>query len=113
MAKALLHHQLHSNQSDKITLSQVFNSIDQAMMIVIGAETTKSTGKKQLSASKNTLTNSKPIAGKSRFTLLTTVPRTTQIHVSRLATSTKVKVIVGFLKDVIPDVSCTQMNSKK
>ncbi|KAL3286696.1 hypothetical protein HHI36_001191, partial [Cryptolaemus montrouzieri] len=77
----------------------------------IGAGTTKSTGSEQISAA-NTSANSKLIAGNSRSTLLTAVPRTTEIHVSRLAPSTKVKDIVDFLKDVIPDVSCTRLNFK-
>ncbi|KAL3290250.1 hypothetical protein HHI36_023600 [Cryptolaemus montrouzieri] len=86
-----------SDQSDKITLSQVSNGINQAMMGVTGAGTTKSTGRKQFSALKNTSTYSKPIAWKSRSTLLTAVPRTTDINVSRLPPTTKVEDIVDFL----------------
>ncbi|KAL3281249.1 hypothetical protein HHI36_004462 [Cryptolaemus montrouzieri] len=93
-------------------LPVVSNGINQAMMGVIGAGTTKSTGRKQLSALRKTSTNSKPIAGESRFTLLTAVPKTIEIHVSRLAPSTEVEDIVDSLKDVIPDVSCTQLNFK-
>ncbi|KAL3290469.1 hypothetical protein HHI36_023810 [Cryptolaemus montrouzieri] len=84
----------------------------QVMMRVIGAGTTKSTGRKQLSALRNASTNSKPISEKPVFTLLTAVLRTTEIHVYRLPPSNGVEDNVGFPKDVTPDNSCTQLNTK-
>ncbi|KAL3290471.1 hypothetical protein HHI36_023812 [Cryptolaemus montrouzieri] len=77
-----------SDHSDKITLSRVTIGINQAMMRVIDAGTTRSTRRKQFSTLRNSSTSSKPIAGKSRSTSLTAVPKTTKIHVSRLSPST-------------------------
>ncbi|KAL3290470.1 hypothetical protein HHI36_023811 [Cryptolaemus montrouzieri] len=100
-----------SNQFDSVKQEmKVYNGINKAMMRVIGNGTTKSTERKQISVLRNTSTNSEPIAGKSWFTLLTAVAKATEIHVPCLAPSTKVEDIVDFLKDVIPDESCTQLN---
>ncbi|KAL3278137.1 hypothetical protein HHI36_013480 [Cryptolaemus montrouzieri] len=79
-----------------LTIPKVSNGINQDMMGVIGTGITKSTERKQLSALMNTSTYSKPITRKSRSTLLPLLKLN----------------IVDFLKDVIPDVSCTQQNSK-
>ncbi|KAL3281510.1 hypothetical protein HHI36_004717, partial [Cryptolaemus montrouzieri] len=101
--------------NETFSFSQVSSSINLAMQSTNSisnnteeplktqkSKTISSQNRTGVVASKQTSFQRKPVAGISKSNLLSSVPKSTEVHISRLALTTSTEDIVKFLEGQVP-----------